>query len=182
MRLTRQRVETIEEWPFSKTPTSERKRTFYYPKPWLDTAALFKCGKNYVTFQKSRGFKARLWVVKCPFASAYRYLRKGPLRTNHEEADTKICYLLHHAVQSNNNGETVSISSSDTDIPVILLANEMPNLFVYVDNGAGKNRKVLDLSSCSLSKAQKEALLGTLAFTGNDYVSSFYGKGNKYPT
>ena len=71
------------------------------------------------------------------------------LRTNHEEADTKICYLLHHAVQSNNNEETVCVvrsSSGDIDIPVILLANGMPNLLVYVDNGAGKNRKVMDLS------------------------------------
>ena len=52
----------------------------------------------------------------------------------------------------------------------------MPNLFVYIDNGAGKNRKVLDLSSYSLSKDQKEALLGMLAFTGNDYVSAFSRK------
>ena len=55
----------------------------------------------------------------------------------------------------------------------MLLANEMPNLLVYVDIGAGKNRKVMDLSSCSLSKDQKKALLGMHVFTGNDYVSSF---------
>ena len=75
------------------------------------------------------------------------------LRTNHEEADTKICYLLYHAVESNNNEETVCVvlsSSGDIGIPVILLANEMPNLIVYVDNGVGKNRKVIDVSSCSL--------------------------------
>ena len=103
------------------------------------------------------------------------------LRTNHE-ADTKICYLLHHAVQSNKNEETVCVvrsSSGDIDIPVILLANEMPNLLVYVDNGTGKNRKVMDLSSCSLSKDQKKALLGMHAFTGNDYVSSFLWKGKQ---
>ena len=104
------------------------------------------------------------------------------LRTNHEEADTKICYLLHHAVQSNNNEETVCVvrsSSGDIDTPVILLANEMPNLLVYVDNGAGKNRKVMDLSSCSLSKDQKKALLGMHACSGNDYVSSFLQKGKQ---
>ena len=103
------------------------------------------------------------------------------LRTNHEEADTKICCLLHHAVQSNNNEETVCVvrsSSGDTDIPVILLTNEMPNLLVFVDNGADKNRKVMDLSLCSLSKDQKKALLGMHAFTRNDYVSSFLQKGN----
>ena len=104
------------------------------------------------------------------------------LPTNHEEADTKICYLLHHAVESNNNEETVCVvrsSSGDIDIPVILLANEMPNLLVYVDNGAGKNRKVMDLSSCSLSKDQTKALLGMHVFTGNDYVSSFLWKGKQ---
>ena len=183
VRLTRQRVETIEEGPISKIPIGRRKRTLYYPMPWLDTAALFKCGKNYITFQNSRGFKPRLWVVKCSFASAYRYLRKRTLKTNHEEADMKICHLLHHAVQSNYKGETVCkvcSSSSDIELPVILLANEMPNLFVYVDNGAGKNRKVLNFSSCSLFKDQKEALFGMLAFTGNDYVLSFCGKRNRY--
>ena len=104
------------------------------------------------------------------------------LRTNNEEADTKICYLLHHAVQSNNNEETVCVvrsSSGDIDIPVTLLANEMPNLLIYVDNGAGKNRKVMNLSSCSLSKDQKKALLGMHAFTRNDYVSSFLRKGKQ---
>ena len=55
----------------------------------------------------------------------------------------------------------------------------MPNLLVYVDNGAGKNRKVMDLSSCNLSKDQKKALLGMHAFTGNDYVSSFLRKGKQ---
>ena len=102
------------------------------------------------------------------------------LRTNHEEADTKICYLLHHAVQSNNNKETVCVvcsSSGDIDIPVILLANEMPNLLVYVETQ--KNRKVMDLSSYSLSKDQKKALFGMHAFTGNDYVSSFLRKGKQ---
>ena len=84
------------------------------------------------------------------------------LRTNHEEADIKICYLLYHAVQSNNNEETVYVvhsSSGDINIPVILLAKEMPNLLAYVDNGSGKNRRVMDLSSCSLSKDQKKHFL-----------------------
>ena len=100
------------------------------------------------------------------------------LRTNHEEADTKICYLLHHAVQSNSNEETVCVvrsSSGDTDIPAILLANEMPNLLVYVENGAGKNGKVMDLFSCSLSKDQKKAHLLEMITCHH-----FYGKGNKY--
>ena len=144
-----------------------------------------KCGKNYITFQNNRGFEPRLWVVTCPFASAYRYLRKRPLRTNHEEADTKICYRLHHAVRRNNNGETVCIvrsSSSDIDIPVILLAKEMPYLFLYVGNGAGKNKKVLDLSPCSLSKDKnlKKLFLAYLHSLEMIMCHHFYRKGNRY--
>ncbi len=85
------------------------------------------------------------------------------LWTNHEEADKKLCYLLRHAHQHNDGEETVGLlrsPSGNIDIPVILLANEMQNVHVYIDNGAGKNRKLLDLTSCNLSCIQKQALLG----------------------
>ena len=74
----------------------------------------------------------------------------------------------------------VRSNSNDIDIPVILLANEMPNLFVYVDNGAGKNRKELNLSSCSLSKDQKETLLAFLHSLEMIMCHRFYEKGDKY--
>ena len=67
-------------------------------------------------------------------------------------------------------------SSADIDIPVILLANEKPNLHVYMDNGTGKNRQVLSLPSCQLSHAQKEALLGLHAFSGNRLHFFFYAQ------
>ena len=104
------------------------------------------------------------------------------LYTNHEEADTKISYLAHHALENNNGRVTTCIvrsPSGDIDIPVILLASQSPNLKIYIDNGIGKQRKMLDLSSCELSSHQKEALLGMHAFTGNDYVSCFFRKGKK---
>ena len=87
------------------------------------------------------------------------------LQTNHEEADTKICYLLHHAVQSNNNEETVCVvrsSSGDIDIPVILLANEMPNLLASVDNGAGKNRKVMVFLHVVFQKIKRKHFLACM--------------------
>ena len=40
-----------------------------------------------------------------------------------------------------------------------------------------KNRKVLRLSDLVLSVEEEKALIGFQAFTGNDYVSSFFGKG-----
>ena len=104
------------------------------------------------------------------------------LQTNHKEADTKVCCLLHHAHQQNEGEETVGIlrsHSGDIDIPVILLVNEVPKLHIYGDNGTGKQSKLLDLQSCDLSHGQKQALLSVHAFTGNDYVSSFMRKGKK---
>ncbi|KAJ8034404.1 hypothetical protein HOLleu_21226 [Holothuria leucospilota] len=40
-----------------------------------------------------------------------------------------------------------------------------------------KNRKVIDVTSSTLSEDKKKALFGLHAFSGNDYVSSFFGKG-----
>ena len=104
------------------------------------------------------------------------------LRSNHEEADTKVCFLLHHALQQNEGRETICIlrsCSGDIDIPVILLASHVPNLQVFIDSGTGKNRKILDLAACDLSVTQRKALLGLHAFSGNDYISSFFKKGKK---
>lgn len=104
------------------------------------------------------------------------------LMTDHIEADTKICYLTQHALMKNSGGPTICVvrsCSGDTDIPIILLANECENLRVIIDNGSGKSRRILDLSHCQLTDIQKQALLGLHAFSGNDYVSSFFRKGKK---
>ena len=70
----------------------------------------------------------------------------------------------------------VRSSSGDTDIPIIMLGNECDNLKFIIDNGGGKNRRVLDLSKCTLTSLQKKALLGLHSFKGNDYVSSFFSQ------
>ena len=65
------------------------------------------------------------------------------LQTNHEEADTKICYLLHFAMQNNGGQETscvVRSCSGDIDIPIILLANEHPDLHILIEMVQAKAR------------------------------------------
>ena len=92
-------------------------------------------------------------------------------------------YLIHHAYEENREPETTCVvrsSSGDIDIPVILLANERPDLQVYIDSETGKNRHVLSLQSCQLSQAQKEALLGLHAFSGNDYIFLLCAKERKH--
>ena len=87
---------------------------------------------------------------------------------------------MHYVARQNHEKETVAIvpsSSGDVDIPIILLANVPNTLNVFVDNGTGKSRKLLNLSLSNLSHDTKQALLGLHAFSGNDYVSAFFRKG-----
>ena len=102
--------------------------------------------------------------------------------SNHEEADTKVVYLVQHAIEMEpepmNSVFVVRSSSGDVDIPVILLANDFPaGTAIVLDSGRDKYRKNLSISDCEFSNLKKKALLGLHAFTGCDQVSSFLRKG-----
>ena len=48
---------------------------------------------------------------------------------------------------------------------------------VFLDYGSGKNRKCCWLNNIKMSTSEKAALIAFHAFTGNDYLSSFFRKG-----
>ena len=48
---------------------------------------------------------------------------------------------------------------------------------VFIDYGNGKNRKAIMLSNVNMATDLKQALVCFHAFTGKDYVSSFFTKG-----
>ena len=88
--------------------------------------------------------------------------RVEELETDHEEAGTKIAYLIQHAVR-NSDGQSIACavrsSSDDVDIPIILLGMEsISNAEIYIDNGSGKSRKLLHLNTCSLTSQQKKSI------------------------
>ena len=63
----------------------------------------------------------------------------------------------------------VRSNSGDIDIPIILLGIELErNAHVCIDNGTGKNRRVLALNKCDFIDQQRKVLVGAHAFTGND--------------
>ena len=104
------------------------------------------------------------------------------LETNHEEADTKIAYLVQHAIQNNDQISEVIVrsSSGDIDIPVIMIGSfGCSEQYIVVDSGTGKHRKQIRIDCSMLSEKQQKALVGFHAFTGNDYVSSFMRKTKK---
>ena len=104
------------------------------------------------------------------------------LETNHEEADSKIAYLIQHAIIAYPNIMEILVRScsGDVDIPVILIGlfgSSSKN--VILDNGTGKHRKKIRMDGSIWSELQCNALVGYHAFSGNDYVSSFLRKTKK---
>ena len=67
--------------------------------------------------------------------------------------------------------------SGDIDIITLFVCHDFSDTQILIDNGSGKNRKIVDVTSSGLSPDQRRALLGMHAFSGNDYVSSFFRKG-----
>ena len=67
--------------------------------------------------------------------------------------------------------------SEDIDVMVLFLGHDFDEVRVLVGNGTGKVAKIIDISSSTLPKVQRQALVGIHAFSGNDYVSSFFRKG-----
>ena len=103
------------------------------------------------------------------------------LLSTQEEADTKI---IAHAVeilhQDTENKVVIRSPSGDTDVLVVsaaLLYNCKEH--VVIDNGSGQSRKSIDLRSLQFSECKYSTMLGLHAFTGNDYLSSFFRKGKE---
>ena len=101
------------------------------------------------------------------------------LASDHEEADTKLVVLAH--VANVPPGDTLMIRSpsGDIDILVLFMAHDFGAAKVLIDNGTGKVRKIIDVTSSTLDLEKRKALVGLHAFSGNDYVSSFFRKGKK---
>ena len=69
--------------------------------------------------------------------------------------------------------------SGDTDIIVLIILNEFDGITILIDNGAGKSRKIIDISTSLLCQQKRKTLAAVHAFSGNDYVSSFFQKVKK---
>ena len=98
------------------------------------------------------------------------------LASDHEEADTKLVAMSfsRHIIAENL---MVRSPSGDIDILVLFLLHQCSH--VFIDNGTGSNRRILDMSTTGLGNLEKEAVVGLHSFSGNDYVSSFFKMGKQ---
>ena len=67
--------------------------------------------------------------------------------------------------------------SGDIDILALFVAHDFSGGRIFIDNGTGKSRKIIDVTSSTFEFEKKRALIGMHAFSGNDYISSFFRKG-----
>ena len=98
------------------------------------------------------------------------------LKSNHEEADTKICI---HAKAADQNADNIVVRASGTDIAVILLYHcHAFNARLWMDVGTNNTRTFIDISAISISLGSELCALlpGFHAFT-----SAFVRKGKVRP-
>ena len=95
------------------------------------------------------------------------------LASDHEEADTKLVALVKASHLPSSHCVMVRSPSGYIDILVLFLSHD-DGICVLIDNGTGNARKIIDIHSARLSTDQRRALTGMHAFSGNDYVSSFF--------
>ena len=101
------------------------------------------------------------------------------LENDHEEADSKIAFMIKHAEAREDTVCMVRSSSGDIDIPVILVAGEF-NSRILIDNGTGKSRKILDVSACRLSEKQKKHFLGCTPSLATTMSRAFFAKESNF--
>ena len=101
------------------------------------------------------------------------------LASNQEEADTKVLlHCLHSLTCSQEKNVIVRSPSCDVDITVIMISKLLNNADrVFLDYGTGIHRKGMWLSDVDMPESETKCLIGFHAFTGNDYISSFFQKG-----
>ena len=99
--------------------------------------------------------------------------------SDHEEADTKLVALVKAANIANGKTVMIRSPSGDIDIIVLFILHEFDGITILIDNGVGKSRKIIDMSTSLLCQQKRKALAAVHAFSGNDYVSSFFRKGKK---
>ena len=92
-----------------------------------------------------------------------------------------VLYANHALSQDSTQAIVVRSPSGDVDINILFVSMFEENSDkIHIDYGTGKNRKILSVGSFDMIRKMKTALIGFHAFTGNDYVPSFFKKSNKH--
>ena len=100
--------------------------------------------------------------------------------SNQDKGDTKVILHVLNALNANSeNVVTIRSPSGDSDILILMISNlkQFKERVILDDFHGITKRKSYRLSDIELEDEVVEALVGFHAFTGNDFVSSFFRKG-----
>ena len=101
------------------------------------------------------------------------------LLSNQEEADAKVTLYSYSILKNINPERYVIIRSHSDDIDINIIATSLLFTYsanVYIDYGNSNSRKGIYLSELNITNSEKELFLGMHAFSGNDFMSSFFHK------
>ena len=117
----------------------------------------------------------------CVVVSRVAVMEDLNLSSDQKEADSKIILHFENFLHR-NHGENVCLWSPSGDTDIVVLAVGLLQEFndwAFVVNGSGSNREHCKLSDFEIDIESTSTLLGLHAFTGNDYVLSFFRKGRE---
>ena len=86
------------------------------------------------------------------------------LNSDHEEADTKLVALVCAANVPSEESIMIRSPSGYIDILTLFVAQDFRDTKVFIDNGTGKNRKIIEVRSSQWSTEEKKHLLEYMPF------------------
>ena len=101
------------------------------------------------------------------------------LSCNHEEADTKLVALVCAANVRQRDSVMVRSPSADIDILTLFVSQNFGDITIYIDNGTGKNRKIINVSRLQNCRQERRARLsGFTHFPDMTMYQLSFAKGN----
>ena len=114
---------------------------------------------------------------KCVSISHAGVVQVPSLISSQEEADTRM--MLHcHKIATELPAAKITIRSPSGDTDVVVVLSPFADRII-LDDGNGENCRQILLADIDVDEDVVSSLIGFHAFTGNDFVSSFFRKGKE---
>ena len=90
--------------------------------------------------------------------------------SDHEEAGPKLTALVEAANIANGKTVLMRSPSGGIDIIVFFTLHKLDKITILIDNGVGKSRKIMHMSTSLLCQQKRKALAAVHTFSANDRV------------
>jgi hypothetical protein len=84
------------------------------------------------------------------------------LTSDREDADKKLVAFVRASQLPSSSIAMIRSPSGDIDKITLFIGHDFLDTQILIDNGSGKNRKIIDVTSTGLSLCHRRALLGKI--------------------